>query len=70
MELVQKFSGGEEGSDEVSHGQIFSWIRACAMHLSVDPCAFYPESLAVVVMNWIAIVGGMIFRDISGITQC
>ena len=32
----QKFSrggGGGEGSDEVSHGQIFSWIRAWYCHL-------------------------------------
>ena len=25
----QKFSGGGGGSDEVSHGQTFSWIRPC-----------------------------------------
>ena len=49
----KNFPGGE-GSDEVSHGQIFSWIRACPckhelslkcrseLKLNPDSCKLYP----------------------------
>ena len=26
---LENFLGGRGGADEASHGQIFSWIRAC-----------------------------------------
>ena len=30
----QKFSGGGGGSDEVSHGQTFSWIPPCLVYVN------------------------------------